>query len=66
MTKLELIQSIVKHRQAGAAMCTCIWISDSENPPKAIDVTVIAKGSRCGGDQRSGARPASASLSDGR
>ena len=23
MTKLELIQSIIKHRQAGAAMCTC-------------------------------------------
>ena len=32
MTKLELIQSIIKHRQAGAAMCTCHCIF--ENPKK--------------------------------
>jgi hypothetical protein len=53
MTKLELIQSIIKHRQAGAGMCNCSWPPlYCENLPELVDVA---------GDRSHEVRQASAS-----
>lgn len=51
MTKLELIQSIIKHRQAGAGMCSCS-LRYCENLPELVDVA---------GDRSHEVRQASAS-----
>lgn len=49
MTKLELIQSIIKHRQAGAGMCSCVPLRNCGNAPKVVDAA---------GGRSDGAHPA--------
>ena len=54
MTKLELIQSIIKHRQPGAGKCVCS-LATANGPPKVEDVAR---------DCSYGVRPPSASHDD--